>query len=273
MRFSSSLYFAATYACSFLLPLVVSELKMTVMLNNGVLPTKEGYTCTPNDSKLINNAIVDKGRRLQTKTKAQCKDECAGVVSGSCHVTGCKGFRRQLESKNLRTNHMAGNRKLNDADDAVCSYGMEQLNKKLDALLPTLSASCQPVVKSMRNVTCFDDVRYAKVEGFNLWNADNDTIVATNFKDSASFCYTNSKLNIEAIANACVERMEMNLVGPVEEKEDSRDTAPYTIFGFDDNNRNNLFGRRLPVGKYTVTTELEDSFTPKSKIKFTIKKC
>ena len=255
------------------------------MLNKGVLPTKEGYTCTPNDSILIKNAIDsgdddddddndddDDDRRRQLKTKAKCRDECEGIVAGSCHVTGCKGFRRQLKSKNLRTNRLFRKRELYD-DDAVCSFGLETLNKELNALLPKLSASCQPVVKSMREVTCFDDVRYAKIEGFNLWNADTDTIVATNFKNSTTFCYTSSNLNIEAVANACVEEVEMRLSGPVSEVEDSEDIAPYTIFGFNDGDRKNLNGRRLPIGKYTVSTKLEDSQTPISKVTFTVKKC
>lgn len=265
--------FAAVFLCTFLLPLVESKLKLTVLLNKGVLPTKEGYNCNANDTILIQNAIEeddDDDRRLQ-KTKVKCKDECRGLVSGSCHVTGCKGFRRQLE-KDQRANRLTGHRKLYSNND-VCSFGIDALNKKLDSLLPQLSVGCRPVVQSNRAVTCFDDVRYARIDGFNLWNADTDTVVATNIQNSTTFCYTNSNLNIEAVANACVDEVEMRLSGPVSESEDSEDTAPYTIFGFQYGNRNNLYGRRLPIGTYTVSTELEDSFTPKSRVTFSVKKC
>ena len=273
MKFSSRFYITAVYACGFLFTQVVSKLKMTVVLNNGVLST-EGYSCTANDSLLIQNSIKDgdddDDRRLQ-KSRTKCRDECRGVVSGLCYVTGCLGFRRQLES-DQRSNRLSGHRKLYD-DDVVCDYAIGALNKKLDSLLPQLSASCRPLVKSKRAVTCFDDVRHARIEGFNLWNADTDTVVASNIQNFTTFCLTSSNLNIEAVANACVEEVEMRLSGPVSESEDSEDTAPYTIFGFQYGNRNNLYGRRLPIGTYTVSTELEDSYTPKSRVTFTVKKC
>jgi hypothetical protein len=273
MKFTTSFYFAVTYACSFLLSLVVSELKMTVLLNNGVLPSQEGYNCNANDSLLIQSAIVSLYNRDLQKTKAQCKDACSGYVSGSCHVTGCTGFRRQLEQQDPRKNRLSGNRRLNIEDDAVCAFGIDLLNKKLDGLLPQLSTSCRPLVQSRRVVSCFDDVRYAMVEGFNIWNADTDTVLATNVQNSTSICFTKSNLNIEAIANACVKEVHMTLTGPVKDADDSKGTAPYTLFGFESNNRKNLYGRQLPIGTYTVSSELQDSFTPTSRVTFTVKKC
>ena len=277
-------HFAAAYVWSFLLPLAVSELRMTVMLNNGVLPTPEGYNCNANDSMLIQNAIEnedddnedddveydEEDDRRMLKTKTKCKDECSHVASGSCHATGCKGFRRQLMENDQRTHRLSGNRKLDD-DDAVCSLGIETLNKELDNLLPKLSASCRSVVQTNRVVTCFDDVRYARIDGFNLWNADTDTVVATSIQNSTTFCSTNSNLNLEAVANACVEEVEMRLSGPISAFRE--DKAPHTIFGVQYNNRNNLNGRRLPIGTYTLSTELDGSFTPKSKVTFSVKKC
>lgn len=270
-----SFYFVAVYACSFLLPLVVSDLKMTVLLNNGVLPTKEGYTCTSNDSLIIQDTLKaddDEDDRRGLKTKTKCKDECKNVVRGSCHVIDCKGFRRLLESNDQRRTRLSGKRKVYD-DDTECDDAKQTLNARLDSLVPLLSASCQPVVKSMRELICFDDVRYARVDGFNLWNADTDTVVATNIQNSTTFCYTNSNLNVEAVANACVKEVEMRISGPVSKFEDSEDTAPYTIFGFQYRNRTNLYGRRLPIGKYTVSTNLDDSFTPKNVVTFTVQKC
>lgn len=106
-----------------------------------------------------------------------------------------------------------------------------------------------------------------------MWNADTDTVVATNFTSGMTFCYTSRALNIEAIANACVDKVDIRLSGPVSEKEDGKDLAPYVVFGFDKNNRNNLYGEVLPVGKYTLSTEIKDSLTPTASTTFTIKKC
>ena len=266
MKLSSAFFLAATYACSFLVPVVVSKLKMQVLLNDGVLPTKEGYTCTPNDTLLMQNAMayLDEDDRRSLKTKVKCKDECPRVAAGSCFITGCKGFRRQLR--------VSEDRKMYD-NDVDCDEGIDMLEKTLDALIPKLSEACRPVVQSKRKVTCFDDVRYAQVLGFSMWNADTDTPVATNFTKGNTFCYTSSRLNIEAIANACVREVEIKLSGPISEREDSEGTAPYTLFGFQYGNRNNLYGRTLPVGTYTLTTQLDDSYTPKASTTFTVKRC
>ena len=269
------LYFIAAYTFSFLLPLAVSFLEITVLLNKGVLPTEEGYNCNETDSELIAKVLEDDDdydRRLITKTATQCKRDCQGYVPGSCHIKGCQGYRRQLE-RERRTNRLSGKRKLVVDEKIVCAYGMEVVNKQLDDLLPHLSDSCRPVVQFQRELTCFDDVRYAQILGFNLWNADTDTIVATHFQNATRFCYTNSNLNIEAVANGCVDEVDMRLSGPVNEFEDTEDTAPYTVFGFQYSNRKNLYGKRLPIGTYTVTTELEDSFTPKNRVTFSVVRC
>ena len=119
-------------------------------------------------------------------------------------------------------------------------------------------------------MTCFDDVRDAQIEGFNLWNADTDTIIAANMQNFTSFCQSSSNLNIEAVANACVEEVEMRLSGPVNVVADIEEMTTYTIFGSQDGN---LFGRRLPIGTYTVSTVLDGSYTPKSRVTFTVKQC
>ena len=244
-------YFTAAYAWSFLLSRALSELRMTVLLNNGVLPTPEGYSCNAKDTILIQDAIDDddyKRRSLKMsteaivyedyhrrslKTRRQCRDDCRGQASGSCHEAECKGFRRQLET-DQRKNRLSGDRKL--GNDAQCSVGAKFLNRQLDSLLPQLSTGCRPVVQFNRTVTCFDDVRYAAIEGFNMWNANTDTVVLTNIQNATTFCFTNSNLNIETVANACVEKVEMTLTGPVSESGKSKDTAPYTIFGFEKDN-------------------------------------
>lgn len=155
MKLSSAFFLAAAYACSFLVPVVVSKLKMQVLLNNGVLPTAEGYTCTPNDSLLIKNAVayLDDDRR-SLKSRTRCKDDCIGLAAGSCVITGCKVSRRQLRVSEERKMYKK---------DVLCDQGISMLENTLDLLVPTLSAACRPVVQFQRKVTCFDDERYAQV--------------------------------------------------------------------------------------------------------------
>ena len=252
----------------FLLPsLVEAKLLMSVILNGGVFPTEEGYSCNTNDALLIQNTIGtedddDDRRKLAPK---KCKDQCAGLAAGSCMITGCKKYRRRT----LRATTTV--RRLDDDDDeARCESGLVALNKELDMLLPKLSVGCRSVVKDKRVVSCFDDVRYAKVESFNMWNADIDTIVKTNIPNNFVFCYTGSKLDIEAVANACVEEMDISIKGKINRSREIETTGPYSVFG---NTGTNFVGRILPVGTYTVKTTLEGSLTPTSQVTFTVKTC
>jgi hypothetical protein len=77
-------------------------------------------------------------------------------------------------------------------------------------------------------------------------------------------------LNIEAVANACVEEMDMSIQGPVSRSREIESSPPYSIFG---NVGHNFTGRVLPVGTYTVRTTLEGSLTPTSRVTFVVKNC
>lgn len=256
-----------------------ARLVMTVLLNNGTLPTAEGYTCTANDSLMIQKIIgsdedeedgEDRRSNLRKSTRklpSYCRDACRGYVSGSCHVTGCLGYRRR-KNRSLR---MSTSRELDDEDNVICADGLVKLNQELDFIIPKLSVNCRPVLESKRVVSCFDDVRYAAVNSFTLWDATNDSIVQTNIQNNTSFCYTNNTWNIEAVANACVEKIYIKVSGPISTSREIETTAPYSIF------RNvgdtDILGRKFPVGKYTVQTKLEGSMTLTSKVTFIVKAC
>jgi hypothetical protein len=277
---------------------VEAKLVMTVLFNGGVLPTRDGYDCNDDDTQLIVATIgtensgdgdgdeddEDDRRRLKTYS-SRCKNACLFYKRNSCHATGCSGYRRRSlhqEEENALvppSHHLRSSssqqRQLDDDDDdndaAICARGMVDLNTKLDQLLPQLSTSCRHVVQNQRTVSCFDDVRFATINSFTLWDADTDTIVQENIQNNTSFCYTNSNLNVEAVANACVEDMDMSIRGPVSRFREIESLPPYSIFGNVDSH--NFTGRKLPVGTYTVRTTLEGSLTPSSRVTFTVKNC
>ena len=253
---------------------------MTVILNGGVLPTVEGYDCNENDSQLITTTIgaddddEDDGRRLMTYSK-RCRDACKFYAAKTCRTTGCVGYRRRKLQKSKRAIRMLANRKLDETDDgddeAICASGITALNTDLDNLLPQLSEGCRLVVQNKRAVSCFDDVRYATVKSFTLWNADTDTIVQDNIQNNTSFCYTNRTMNIEAVTNACVEEIDLNMKGPVSRSREIESSGPYSIFG--NVGDDDFLGRVLPVGTYTVRSTLDGSLTPTSRVTFMVKRC
>jgi hypothetical protein len=281
MKYASTFRYVQICALSILMEVTSTQarLVMTVLLNNGTLPTAEGYTCTANDSMMIQKIIgsdedeedgEDRRSNLRKSTRklpSYCRDACRGYVSGSCHVTGCLGYRRR---KN-RSLTMSTNRELDDEDSVICADGLVKLNQELDFIIPKLSVNCRPVLQSMRVVSCFDDVRYAAVNSFTLWDATNDSIVQSNIQNNTSFCYNNNTWNIEAVANACVEKIYIKVSGPISTSREIETTTPYSIF------RNvgdtDILGRKFPVGKYTVQTKLEGSMTPTSKVTFIVKAC
>lgn len=262
---------------------VEAKLVMSIVLNGGTLPTTEGYNCSDNDAQLIKTAIgadddddddsadeEEDDRRLRTYAK-KCKDFCMFFARNTCHVTGCFGYRRRtLQENDPRANRLSAHRKLDD-DEAICASGITALNTDLDNLLPQLSEGCRLVVQNKRAVSCFDDVRYATVKSFTLWNADTDTIVQDNIQNNTSFCYTNRTMNIEAVTNACVEEIDLNMKGPVSRSREIESSGPYSIFG--NVGDDDFLGRVLPVGTYTVRSTLDGSLTPTSRVTFMVKRC
>lgn len=269
-----------------------AKLVLSLILNGGVLPTNEGYDCNEQDSQLIDSAIgSDSGddddddrrrrRRHLSTYPARCKNLCLGYAPRTCRVTGCMGYRRRSLSQEttsvapvsyLRSSVPQPRQLDDDSDDAaICAAGLLDLNTKLDQLIPQLSTSCQSVVQNHRTVSCFDDVRFASVSSFTLWNADTDTVIQANLQNNTSFCYTNRTLNIEAVANACVDEINMSIQGPVSRSREIESLPPYSIFGNVDSY--NFTGRILPVGTYTVRTTLEGSLTPISRVTFSVRTC
>jgi hypothetical protein len=269
-------------ALPLLFPFVEAGLVITMILNNGTVPTTEGNSCNSDDMKLIKKLLgmKDDSRLLWNPNKqgtrdrdlryaAKCKANCLGYATGTCLAKDCVGYRRNRQERTLRqsiTNHV---RELDNALDN-CGKELVKMNKDIEKLLLKLSGSCKPIIQSQRNLKCFDDVLYAMIESFTLWDATTDTVIKENVKSGDTFCYSNNTFNIEAVANACVDKVDFRLQGPIIFNDDAKD-GPFTIFGL--NEEDDFNGKILPIGSYTLYTELKKSIYPPAPLTFTIKKC
>jgi hypothetical protein len=190
-------------------------------------------------SDILSNVSKHGTRILPKKYPAKCQENCMGYATGTCIAKNCEGYRRDKYDRGLLNTH---------DQNLLCEDGLYQFNQEIDALVPHLSSSCQPIVESLRSVSCFDDVRYAQIESFTFWNADTDTIIKENVQNGASICSRNY-VNIEAVANACVEKVTFYLDGPVSTYNEVYGVGPYTVFGTKSDV--DYIGTRLPVGYYT----------------------
>jgi hypothetical protein len=94
-----------------------------------------------------------------------------GYATGTCLAKQCKGFRRNERDRALIQSSANDNsREL----QLTCDEGLAKFNQDLDAIIPQLSSSCRPILQSSRTTDCFDDVRYAAIESFTLWNTDTE---------------------------------------------------------------------------------------------------
>jgi hypothetical protein len=274
--------------CFISFPLIDAKLIMTILLNNGVAPN--GAFCSNSDLQKMMDVLdaaeisglgrTDYGRRLRgssnsseheardlQKYPAKCKQNCKGYATGTCIARECLGYRRNERALTQSSIH-DNPREL----QPECAAGLADLNNDINVLLPQLSSSCRPIVQSSRSVTCFDDVRYAEIESFTLWNADTDTIIKEKVKNGDSFCYRDSALTIEAIPNACVETLIFWLGGPRQGYNDAWGIeGPYTMFHF--NSATDYRGENFPVGCYEVGTHIPSSKMTQPTLKFRIEKC
>jgi hypothetical protein len=214
---------------------VSAEVMIRVIFNNGRPPSIfEGTYCSSTENTLI-NAIFDLkkllGLRRELRTRSatnvtssavtltsttsnvdsrelypkKCKDNCAGMASGTCRATDCAGYRRRelMDEKD-------GERKDRYLQEEHCPALVELVQSKLDAL--QLTSTCRNFLdKSKRVTTCLDDVIYGEIEGVRLWKVSllwstvlQERMPATGY----SFCKSTT-FNMESINNACVENALM----------------------------------------------------------------
>jgi hypothetical protein len=292
----TQLYMLVLLLC--LLPTINGRPVVKVILNNGIMPTPSGYECNQQDLAEIQRVIEGTTRRLETvpetipnnernlqttRYRARCLDYCRGYTTGTCVASVCVGFRRRTNSKERRsttkkTNVRGMRRSSQDEQHSreltVCDDHILRVNQGLDDLLvqPTVTDSCKAVLRSYRDVSCFDEKQYAAIESFTLWNAETYVVIKENIQNGDTICYTPALVNIEASPNACVDQVKLRLTGPLTVIQ-YESQGPYTLFGGKNNNYQEMSGRTLPIGAYTIESHLDGSLTPYYKVSFSIAAC
>jgi hypothetical protein len=272
---------------------VSAEIMVRFVFNDGRAPSMwEGTYCSSSENTLI-DAVFDLknllGLRRNLRTSLsnttssaetsveeteearelyprKCKNNCAGIASGTCRATDCLGYRRR---------DLTAGRDHNDRDlqQTQCPALVELVHSKLDALL--VSPTCRKFLdKSKRVSTCFDDVIYGEVQSVRLWKVSLfwPTVLQDSMPSSAySFCRSTT-FNFEAINNDCVDHALMELTGPNNYVYTSyRTYAPYKLFndlGF------TMTGQRMAAaGEYSLSITPDGFEYKKKTFTFTLKNC
>ena len=276
---------------------VSAETMVRFVFNDGRAPSYfEGTSCSSSESALIDTVfdlkkllglvrrrqLVDSvanatsAETLETTTEEsrelyarKCKNNCAGMVSGTCRATDCVGYRRRE-----LMDHRDGEHKNRYLQGTQCPALVELMHTAIDAL--QLSPTCRKFVdRTKRVTTCLDDVIYGEIEGVRLWKVSffgwssvlQERMPSTGY----SFCKSTS-FNLESINNDCVENALMVLNGPNNfEYTNYQTNAPYTLFndlGF------TMLGKKLTTaGEYTLSITPDGFDNKKKTFTFTLKNC
>ena len=278
--------------------LVSAEIMIRFAFNDGRAPSVwDGTYCSSNENTLI-NAVFDLKkllglRRRQLRTPftntttssvdtsnmpdtesrelypRKCKNNCAGMATGTCRATDCVGYRRRA----LTTSPHDGEENGRDLQEAQCPALVELVHTTLDAL--AISSTCRKFLdKAKRVTTCLDDVIYGEVEGVRLWKVSffwssvlQERMPSTGY----SFCKSTS-FNLESINNDCVENALMELKGPNNYLYTNYQTnAPYTLFN---DLGITMLGQKVTTpGLYTLTITPDGFEYKKKTFTFTVNNC
>ena len=225
---------------------------------NGASPTSSAIMTVPTTSKTESRELYPR----------KCKNNCAGLATGTCRATDCVGYRRRE-----LTDKRDGVDTDRDLQEAQCPALVELVHSKLDAL--GISSTCRKFLdKSKRVTTCLDDVIYGEIEGVRLWQVSffRSTVLQESMPSSGySFCKSTS-FNLESINNDCVDNALMVLKGPNNYEYINHETSDdYTLFqdfGI------TMMGQKMTTpGVYTLSIT-PDGFEYKEKtFTFTVKNC
>jgi hypothetical protein len=277
--------------------LVSAEIMIRFIFNDGRAPSIfEGTYCSSTENSLINtifdlkNLLGRRHRQLRstsgtnstssavtltphTDTRElayprKCKDNCAGLATGTCRATDCVGYRRrelmdEIDGKGPDERSLV----------EQCPALVELVHTKLDAL--SISSTCRKFLdKSKRSTTCLDDIIYGEIEGVRLWKVSLlwSTVLQDRMPSSGySFCRGTS-FNLESINNDCVENALMVLKGPNNyEYTNLQTNAPYTLFN---DLGITMLGQKVPTaGEYTLSITPDGLDYKKKTFTFTVKNC
>jgi hypothetical protein len=288
--------------------MALAERMVRFIFNDGIAPTPNNQ-CTESDydfiDPLFNITTLIERRRLLSSSEiaatsptthnqddralrnypAKCKDNCAGLVPGTCRASGCQGYPgdRRLA---LLGELLGGN----GNDKATCEGQMAFIHNQIDELIQnnTLSLPCQTfMLKSKRKSECFDDVVYGEILSFTFFTATTGTAnwwsyryqsqppTVTKLQENATNGYSicsSIPFNIELVLNPCVNVVSFALTNKNYYTPFSRTDSEHPMALFDSATttgymRSSLpFGtRRLPPGSYTLKVT-PDNFSRKEKV-------
>jgi hypothetical protein len=301
-------------------PVVIAERMVRFIFNDGIAPTPNNQ-CTESDFEYIDplfniTTLLERRRRhrdliqssLQKEAShpmvqddsyggralgnypARCKDNCAGLVPGTCPASGCLGYRRHLS--------LLGGLLVGNGSEKIlsCEEQLALIHDEIDALIESnvLSFPCQTfTLKSKRKSECFDDVIYGEIHSFTFFTASTTstttnrwphhhpsppTHTVANLQENAANGYSicaSTPFNIELVLNPCVKVVDFVLTNKknrytVFSRTDS--VHPMTLFdastgtpGYFVRSPLPLGVRRLPPGSYSLKVK-PDNFTNKEKI-------
>lgn len=267
----------------FLNGFVNADRMVRFILNNGLPPIPFKNECSAADDELINplfNISAYARRRLRSVSSSdrklvtyppKCKDNCAGLVPGTCRATNCVGFRR--------------NRELLDVNQ-TCATNIEAIHLALDGLIAmnNVSEPCKVFLsKSMRKAECYDDIVYGEITSFTFWNMNGgkarkpgpnvyNVAMKTDVKNGYNVC-SSIPLNLEAVLNPCVKFTTWNMTGPNNSFYTRTDSGhPMGLFSSLENVAT-FGGKYLSPGTYNVTAT-PDGFDYKTKsLTFNVVRC
>lgn len=192
-------------------------------------------TCTTTERAKIDDIFYPTIRRTLRHSDEKhrslivdCKKSCAGVIKYCAHP-GCAGFTgRELSN---------GERELQTCTDMVNGY-----HTKLDTLRGQVSSSCSNFIgtKAARNATCLNDVIFGEITGAKVWEVPTSgspvvkkTFTATGTTTATGYSFCKSmNFNIEALGDACIDDMDIDLTGPNGFYKDRYElTRPYFLNG------------------------------------------
>jgi hypothetical protein len=111
-----------------------------------------------------------------------------------------------------------------------------------------------------------------RIERFDLFNADMDTLNRTNLLNGTVLCREDFNLSIQAIValKNCVTRVRFKLRGPDYDYSNTERVAPYFLFT---NSKAEIAGRSLSPGNYTMTAYPNSANDKTKLLYFVVKRC
>ena len=217
----STQFFTLIYLCS----ISSAERVVRVLFNKGLEPAKNEYCNSTSDVLLLDllfNTTTRRNLRVRSSEinhenirelstdrelfPIYCKSYCRGYVKGTCRVTNCKGYRRELTDS------------MENPYNVSCPEKIQLMNHTLNALVKskTFSSSCQRLISKPRTFECFDDRAYGEIESIKVSKLGDRNMTVINKPDQPVVVCKNSAITYQIVVgvNLCVEKTVANVTSP-----------------------------------------------------------